>query len=206
MAGCGTPDEIALRSGLDRIASGMRIAALLVVALPSIAHADTGVSLDFGYLHSRVAVADDTTIAGGVGRFAIGVSFKRHFHAGAEAEEGWLSGTTALPDGAVARTSSTTASPLEGNMLALKAFAGVHATTGSLRVAADVAGGFRDTWVSSDLGMDVAGRKNEPLLELRTRLDFWLSQTMTIGVATSTDVIEHRDVSVGLIYALQFAR
>ena len=81
----------------------MRIAALLVL-LPSIAHADSGVSLDFGYLHSRVAVADDTTVAGGVGRFAIGIAFKRHFHAGAEAEEGWLSGTTSLPDGAVART------------------------------------------------------------------------------------------------------
>ena len=179
----------------------MRIAALLVL-LPSIAHADSGVSLDFGYLHSRVAVADDTTVAGGVGRFAIGISFKRHFHAGAEAEEGWLSGTTSLPDGAVARTSSGAESPLEGNMLALKAFAGVHANAGVLRVAADVAGGFPDTWVSSDLGPDVAGRKNEPLLELRTRLDLWLSQTMTVGVATSTDVIERRDVSVGLIFAL----
>lgn len=188
----------------------MRIAARYlvsaVVVLPSIAHADSGVSFDFGYLHSRVAVADETTIAGGVGRFGIGISFHRHFHAGAEAEEGWLSGTTSLPDGAVARTASTTASPLEGNMLALKTFAGVHANAGILRVAADVAAGFRDTWVSSDLGPDVAGRKNEPLLELRTRLDLWLSQTMTVGVATSTDVIERRDVSVGLIFALQFAK
>jgi hypothetical protein len=184
----------------------MRALTLLLVAVPSLAHADSGVSLDFGYMHSRVAVADETTVAGGVGRFAIGIAFKRHFHAGAEAEEGWLSGTTALPDGAVARTASGTTSPLEGNMLALKAFAGVHANTGVLRVAADVAGGFRDTWVSSDLGPDVAGRKNEPLLELRTRLDLWLSQTMTVGVATSADVIERRDVSVGLIFALQFAR
>src|SRR4051794_4731139 len=44
---------------------------LVVVALPSIATADSGVSFDVGYLHSRVAVADATTISGGVARLEL---------------------------------------------------------------------------------------------------------------------------------------
>lgn len=184
----------------------MRNALLVAVLLvPSLAHAESGVSIDFGYLHGRVAVGDNTTIAGRVGRFAVSIGFKRHFHAGVEAEEGWLSGTTSLPDGAVARTTSASASPLDGNTLALKTFGGVHTNAGSLRIAADVAYGFRDTWVSSDLGQDIAGRKNAPLFELRTRLDMWLSKSTTLGVAATTDVLERRDVSVGLVFGLRFS-
>jgi len=64
----------------------------------------------------------------------------------------------------------------------------------------------RDTWVSSTLGMDVAGRKNELLLELRGRVDVWLTSAITLGAVASTDVLERRNVSLGAVLALQLTR
>ncbi len=187
----------------------MRIAAsLFVVALASPAYADTGsgVSFELGYLRNRVAVTDNTALDGQVGRFGIRVSLGPHFHFGGEAEEGSIAGTTSLPNGVVARSTSELEGPLEGNTLGLKAYAGVHANAGMFQVGADLAGGVRDTWVSSDRGMDVAGRKNEPLLEARTRADLWLTRSMTIGAVASTDLIERRNVSLGAVLSLQFTR
>jgi hypothetical protein len=185
----------------------MRIAAsVLVLLFASQAHAEKGLSLDFGYVRSRVSVTDQTAIGGESGRFGIRVSLARYFHFGAEAEEGVLAGTTSLPAGAVARTTGEPQGPLEGNTLALKAFAGAHARVGSLMFGGDLAVGVRDTWVSSDLGMDVAGRKDETLLELRTRADLWLTSTTTIGAVASTDLIEHRDVSLAAVFALHFTQ
>lgn len=185
----------------------MRIlASLVVLAATGTAHADTGVSFDFGYLHNRVAVTDQTTIGGEVGRFGISVSTGRYFYFGAEAEEGRLAGATALPEGAVARTTGETQvqGPLDGNMLGLKMFAGAHVRRGLLMFGADLAGGVRDTWVSSDAGNDVAGRKGEPLLEARSRADFWLTRSATLGVVASTDLLERRDVGLGAVFALHF--
>jgi hypothetical protein len=190
----------------------MRIlASLLVVAAAGSAHADTGVSFDFGYLHNKVAVTDQTAIGGDVGRFAISISTGRYFHFGAEAEEARLAGSTPLPDGAVARTTGETTptptqGPLDGNMLGLKMFAGGHVRSGLFMFGADVAGGVRDTWVSSDAGNDVAGRKGEPLLEVRSRADFFITPTATLGVVASTDLIERRDVGLGAVFALHFMR
>jgi hypothetical protein len=163
----------------------MRIASSLVVLLlvASQAYADSGTSsgaaFDFGYVRNRVAVTDRTALDGDVVRFGIRVSLGRHFHFGGEAEEGQLAGTTSLPAGYVARSSTDTqiSGPLDGNTLGLKAYAGLHAKAGSFLFGADVAGGVRDTWVSSDLGMDVAGYKNEPLLEVRTRADVPMPRT-----------------------------
>jgi hypothetical protein len=184
----------------------MRIApSLIVLAMASQAHAD-GVSFDFGYARNRVAVTDLTALDGQVARFGLQVSLGRHFHFGAEAEEGTLAGTSTLPSGTVARSMNEPVGPLEGNTLGLKAYMGVHSKVSSFRFGADVAGGMRDTWVSSDLGMDVAGRKNEPLLELRSRADFWLSPTTTLGAVATTDLIERRDVSFGAVFALHFAK
>jgi len=119
-----------------------------------------------------------------------------------------VSGSTSRPDGTLARTSTDPPieGPLSGNTLGLKAVAGVHAETGMFRFAADIAGGMRDTWVSGDLGMDIAGRKNEPLLEMRTRADVWLTDTMTLGAQVSSDVIERRDLAVAALFALHFTR
>lgn len=187
----------------------MRIApSLLVFLVAAQAHADNGrgVAFDFGYVRSRVAVTDQTTLDGGAGRFAIRVSLGRHIHLGAEAEEGTLAGTTALPSGTVARAADEPQGPLDGNTLGLKLLAGAHTKVGSFMFGADVAGGVRDTWVSSAAGMDVAGRKNEPLLELRSRADVWLTTSTTIGVMASTDVLERRDVSLGAVFALNFTQ
>ncbi len=146
------------------------------------------------------------------------VSRGRHVHVGAEAEEGLLEGTTRLPNGNVARlapdadpmTTSTTlgpASPLEGNTLALKLFAGVHSDLARrFVISTDVAVGFRDTWVSSDLGTDVAGRKNALLLEARTRLDFRMSPRSTVGAIATTNLVDRRDMSLGLMFGLHFGR
>jgi hypothetical protein len=188
----------------------MRIApSLLVLCLASHAHADSGVSFDFGYVRNRVAVTDQTALGGELARFGIRVSLRKYFHFGAEAEEGRLAGTSSLPSGTVARTSGgglEPTGPLEGNTLSLKAVAGVHNRVGPFMFSADLAAGVRDSWVSSDLGPDVAGYKNEPLLELRSRGDVWLSSSTTLGLVASTDVRERRDVAVAAVFALHFTR
>jgi hypothetical protein len=184
----------------------MRIApSLLVLAIASQAHAD-GVSFDLGYARNRVGVTDQTALDGDLARFGFRVSLGRHFHFGAEAEEGRLAGATSTPSGAIARTSSEPVGPLEGNTLGLKAVAGVHALAGKFLLGADVAGGMRDTWVSSDLGMDVAGFKNAPLLELRSRADLWLTSSTTLGAVAATDLLDRRNVSFGAVLALHFSR
>ena len=188
----------------------MRIVpSLLALALASVAspaRADTGVSFDAGYVRSRVAVTDLTTLPGELARFGIRISVGKHLHFGGEAEEGRLAGTTNLPAGSVARGSGTfePEGPLEGNTLGLKAYIGAHTRLGALMFGADVAGGMRDSWVSSDLAMDVAGRKNEPLLELRSRADVMLTKTVSLGAMISTDVIERRDVAVGAVLSMHF--
>jgi hypothetical protein len=98
----------------------------------------------------------------------------------------------------------SSAGPLSGNTLALKTFGGAHTKLGAFTLGADLAIGFRDTWVSSDRGMDIAGRKNEPLLEARTRIDYALSRSFSLGFAASTDLNERRDTSVGAILAIHF--
>ena len=191
-----------------RIASSLlaSVPILLVVAAP--ARAERTLSLDFGYLQNQIAVTDQTAMQGSFGRFGIRMS-GHLLHAGVEAEEGWLTGQTWEDYGYVARADGTTptptnASPLSGNTLALKMVGGAHTRVGSLTLGADLAYGFRDTWVSSDRGMDVAGRKNEALLEARTRVDYWLGPSFTLGLVASTDLHERRDTSVGAILALHF--
>jgi hypothetical protein len=180
---------------------------LLLAAAP--ARAERTLSLDFGYLQNQIAVTDQTQMQGSFGRFGIRMS-GQYFHAGVEADEGWLSGTTWEDYGYVARADGsvptpTNSSPLSGNTLALKMIGGAHTSVSkTLTVGADLAYGFRDTWVSSDRGMDVAGRKNEPLLEARTRLDYWLSRSITLGAVASTDLHERRDTSLGAILAVHF--
>lgn len=183
---------------------------LFVLAVASPAYAETGASFDFGYAASRVAVTDRTALDGHVGRFAIRVSTGRYLHFGAEAEEGWISGTASLPNGTVAKGETQPepelGGPLEGNTLALKAFGGLHTSHGALRFSGDIAGGLRDTWVESDHGMDVAGRKKEPLIELRSRIDVRTSKSTTLGAVAATDLRERRDVSLGLVFALNFTQ
>ncbi len=180
---------------------------LLLVVASSSAHAEKGLSLELGYLRNRVAVTDHTALGGEAVRFTIKVSHGAFFHWGAEAEEGRLSGVTTLAGGAVARsTGRPQPSPIEGNTLGLKLLAGAHMTFGRLMFSSDLAAGVRDTWVSSDAGNDVAGRKKAPLVELRGRADVWLSSTTTIGAVAAADMLERRDVSVGLVFALHFTR
>lgn len=183
------------------------------------AHADDGTSIDLGYVRSRVAVTDQTALDASLVRFAIRISVDRrvpHLHLGAEVEEGSLRGTTTLNGGAVARTAPGSASmetvtpgnesPLGGNVLALKAFAGLHANAGRVRLSADVAAGMRDAWVESDLGPDVAGRKYEGLLEVRSRIDFRVTPRFLVGATASGDLLERRDVSLGLLLSLDCSR
>jgi len=192
-----------------RYACAMRIAAsffLLAIATPAFADDGAGLSLDFGYAHNRVAVTDQTTLGAETARFGIRVSLGRHFHFGGEAEEGSIQGTTSLPSGAIARTSSSseTASPLDGNTLGIKAYAGLHANVGRVMFGADLATGLRDTWVDSDAGRGIAGRANELLLETRARADLSLTDAIAFGVVASTDLIERRDVSLAGVLSLNF--
>ena len=183
-------------------------ALVTLLALAGSAHADDGASFDFGYIRSKVAVTDATTLDAQSARFGIRVARGHYFHFGGEAEEGKLSGSTRLRGGAVARTTDGTSpsAPLDGNTLEIKMFAGAHARSGSLMFGGDLAFGLRDTWVSGDQGIDVAGRKNEMLLEARTRADVFLSPSMTLGAVASVDLIERRDVSLGAVFSLYFSR
>ncbi len=202
----------------------MRTAAIapvlaLVLASPALALAD-GTSFDLGYVRSRVGVTDQTALDANMVRFAIRLDVDqriKYFHFGVEAEEGSLHGTTSLTNGAVARIApgemqpGTTQplgpeSPLYGNVLALKTVVGIHANTQLLRVSADLGGGFRDAWVESDQGTDVAGRKGEALLEVRSRLDVRVSPRLLVGMTATTDLIEKRDVSVGIVLAFDASR
>jgi hypothetical protein len=192
--------------------------SLFVVAvLASPAVADNDVIFEIGYVRNQIAVTDETALDGQAVRFSIRIDRGRFFHAGVEAEEGILSGTTRLPGGAVARlapdvemspdvtTPLGPESPLDGNTLALKMFGGVHTNLGPrVQVASDLALGFRDTWVDSDLGKDIAGYKMAPLLEVRSRIDVLLSQRMALGAIATTNLGESRDKSLGLVLGMRF--
>jgi hypothetical protein len=161
------------------------------------------VSFDLGYLWDRVAVSDHTAIDGRLVRFGFRVNWSA-LHFGAEVDDSWLSGTTQVPDGAIARTMTVPAgSPVSGTMVAPKVVFGVHTRARMFTVAADLAGGLRDTGVDTDYGNDSAGRKMEPLVEARTRLDCWLGNSWTIGAMASTDVFIRNDLSFGLMLASQ---
>ena len=188
----------------------MRIVAssvlLLVIASPAFADRGAGASFDFGYVRSRVAVTDNTALDGDLARFGIKIALGRHLHIGGEAEEGSLAGTSSLPSGAVARPTDEPMGPLGGNTLGIKAYGGLHAVTGPLMFGVDAAIGIRDSWVSSDLGPDVAGYPFEPLLEMRTRADVFLTRTVTLGAIASTDMLERRIVSLAAVLSLNFTR
>jgi hypothetical protein len=194
----------------------MRIAASCVVlaALSSPAFADrgSGAAFDFGFVHSRIAVTDHTALDANGGRFGIRVASSRHFHFGAEVEEGVLQGTSTLPDGVVARSTEpgstppppTTVHPLDGNALELKAYAGLHTSRGRIQFGGDAAFGVRDTWVSGDSGEDIAGRKKEPLIQARARVEAFVTDSTTIGAVASTDLLEQRNVSLGFVVSMNF--
>lgn len=194
----------------------MRIAASCVVlaALGSPAFADrgAGAAFDFGYVRSRTAVTDRTALDGDGARFGIRVASGRYFHFGGEVEENRVEGTSHLPGGVVARTTEpgstnpppTTAHPLDGNALELKAYAGLHTSRGRLQFGGDAALGVRDTWVSGDSGEDIAGFKKEPLIQMRARVEAFVTSSTTIGAVASTDLLEKRNVSLAMVVSMNF--
>ena len=186
----------------------MKTAPLVLVCVARAAYADGGARFDFGLVHSQIAVTDQTSISGSMARFGVGFAINRHVHMGAEVEEGWMSGN-ALPDGAIARAGSETvlpAGPLSGNTLDMKLVGGLHTDVSAFRISGDVAAGMRDTSVSTDQGTDIAGRKKEPLLELRMKVEMFVTRAWTIGVVAGADTLERRDVSIGAILSLQLDR
>jgi len=187
----------------------MRIAALLVLLASSSAYADrgSGASFDFGYVRSKVAVTDQTALDADLARFGIRISTGKHFHFGGEVDDGRVQGHTSIPTGTVVRTTGggePYSGPLGGNSLNIKAYAGLHTIRNSLMFGGDAALGMRDTWVESDAGMDVAGYKKEPVLELRARAEFFLSDSMTLGAVASTDMFERRNVALAAVFSLNF--
>jgi hypothetical protein len=184
---------------MGRFYLGLAILALSTTAAR--AESPATVSFDLGYLWDRVAITDHTTIDGQAVRFGFRVGW-RYVHFGAEVDDSTLAGSTQVPDGAIARTMTVPAgSPLSGTMVAPKVVFGVHTRARAFSVAADLAGGVRDTGVDSDYGNDVGGRKMEPLLEARSRVDFWMSPSWTIGAIASTDMLVRNDLAVGVMLA-----
>jgi hypothetical protein len=107
-----------------------------------------------------------------------------------------------VPDANIARTMTVPAgSPLVGTMVAPKVVFGVHTRGRVVTIAADLAGGVRDTGVDADWANDIAGRKMEPLVEARSRIDYWLGSSWTIGAMASSDVLVRDDVSFGVMLA-----
>jgi hypothetical protein len=188
----------------------MRLAILAAVSLVAAsAHAQPGgLSIDLGYFYDRVEANDHTVVPGNLVRFGIRVSLSRHFHVGAEVDDSWLAGTTPVPDGAIARVGGTpmpTMWPLEGTMVAPKALVGAHAIHGPVTWSAELACGVRDTSVSSIWSNDVAGRKEETLLEGHTKIDYWLTSGLTVGAVASADLLVPNDVAFGMSVAVHFA-
>jgi hypothetical protein len=190
----------------------MRFAAISVLVLmaSTSAHAERGkgASFDFGYVRSRIAVTDNTALDADQARFGIRIGTGKLFHFGAEVDNGRVAGTTPIPTNTVARTSGGEpfSGPLGGNSLNLKAYGGLHAISGRLMFGGDAALGVRDTWVESDAGMDVAGFKKEPLIELRARAEYFLTDAMTLGAVASTDMLDRRNVSLAAVFSLNFTR
>ena len=188
----------------------MRIApAFLVLLASSSASAErgSGATLDFGYVRSRVAVTDQTALDAELARFGIRISVGENFHFGGEVDDGRLEGHTSAPARTVARTSGGGegySGPRGGNSLGLKAYAGLHTLRGRVMLGGDAALGVRDTNVTSDSGMDIAGRKKEPMLELRARAEVFLRSTMTFGAVASTDMFDRRNVSLAAVFSLNF--
>lgn len=187
----------------------MRIApALLVLLASSSAYADrgSGASFDFGYVRSKVAVSDATALDANQARFGIRISVGKNFHFGGEVDDGVVEGHTSLPNRSVARTTGgeSYSGPLGGNSLGLKAYAGLHSIRGNFMFGGDAALGVRDTWVESDAGMDVAGYKKEPMIELRARAEYFLTDSMALGAMATTDMLEKRNVSLALMFSLNF--
>lgn len=176
------------------------LAAVLIST--SVARADpNSVRFDLGYMWDRVAVSDNTTIDGHLVRFGFSVALGA-LHFGAEVDDAWLEGTTTRPDGALARTMTVPAgSPVTGTSVAPKVVVGAHTSGRIVTLAAELAGGVRDTGVSSDYGDDFAGRKMEPLVEVRSRVDLWLAPSWSIGAVAATDVLVRDDLSFGLVLA-----
>ncbi|GEM_PF-3779211 len=189
----------------------MRIAPAFLVLLASssaFAERGSGATLDFGYVRSRVAVTDQTALDADLARFGIRISVGKNFHFGGEVDDGRLEGHTSVPTRTVARTTGGEgySGPLGGNSLGIKAYAGLHTLRGPVMFGGDAALGVRDTNVTSDLGMDIAGRKKEPMLELRARAELFLTDTMTLGLVASTDTLEHRNVSLAAVFSLNFTK
>jgi hypothetical protein len=178
----------------------LAVLATLVLAT-SAARAEPGAAaFDLGYVWDRVAVTDHTTIDGQAIRFGFRVAVGGALHFGAEVDDAWLAGTTQVPDGAIARTMTVPAgSPLTGTMVAPKVVFGVHTRIRAFSVVADLAGGLRDTGVDSDYGNDIAGRKMEPLVEARSRLDLRLGDSWAIGAVVSADVLVRDDIAFGVM-------
>jgi hypothetical protein len=54
--------------------------------------------------------------------------------------------------------------------------------------------------------MDIAGPKKQPLLEVRTRLDMFVTRAWAVGVIAGADTLERRDLSIGAIVSMQLDR
>lgn len=180
----------------------MLLGVASVLLATTTAHAEKrSMRLDVGYMWDRVAVSDHTAIDGRLVRFGFSVMLDV-VHFGAEVDDSWLEGTTTVPDGQLARTMTVPAgSPLTGAMVAPKAFVGVHTSPRVFTLAAELAGGVRDTSVSSDTQNDFAGRKKEPLLEARSRIDYQIAPSWSIAAVASGDVLVRNDLSFGVMLA-----
>jgi hypothetical protein len=190
----------------------MRIAAasVLVILASTSAYADNGkgASFDFGYVRSRVGVTDNTALDADQLRFGIRIGTGKHFHFGAEVDNGRVTGeitsTRHLARTVGGEQQPGYVGPLGGNSLNLKAYAGVHTVRRSMMFGGDAALGVRDTWVESDLGMDVAGFKKQPVVELRARAELFLTRSMTVGAVASTDMLDRRNVSLAAVFSMNF--
>jgi hypothetical protein len=173
---------------MGRFYLGLATLALSTTA----AHADhpAVVSFDLGYLWDRVAVSDRTAIDGRLVRFGFRVSMGA-VHFGAEVDDSWLDGTTQVPDGQLARapagsppTMVPAGSPVTGTMVAPKVVFGVHTRARMFTLATDLAGGVRDR--RRHRLRHGRRSKMEPLVEARTRVDWWLGPSWSVGAMAST--------------------
>lgn len=134
--------------------------------------------------------ADNARVDAIVGRVRSQMGFGRGIYFGSEIDVGSITSNPPLAD-VVARTTMT--DPASGIVAQGKVIGGFHTGAGSLTLASDLAFGVRMASFAPALPIDTA-----ILLEVRGKVDFWLTPFVTLGVGTGVNVLDHHDITVAM--------
>ncbi len=167
---------------------------------------------DFGLVRSQItattigaANTSDTIVADTV-HFGINFKLTPHFYLGWRYRRlGTISDAVGSP-AVGGRSSSGTQvmsvdSAIHGSTGAVRAVAGLITGSGGLTGAAELAAGAR---IETTDGTSFVGEQaqEDKLFEARGRLALWLSRGITVGAVAGVNMLDHREVAIGLTVGL----